>query len=237
MINPVAADGFDRAANEYERGRPSYPAAVLEHLPPAGLLIDVAAGTGKLTRLLPGRVIAVEPVVAMRSIAATFAPTVAAVAEQLSLRDECADAVTVAQAFHWFDARSALGEIARVLKPGGTLLMVWNDRDERVSWVNEFSAIVHAHDPGTAYERDFDYTPVVADSGLFTPLERNDVDNPQPGASADLVVERALSTSYIAAADESVRSQVGRDVRALVMGFDEPFDFPYITRIFTCTRS
>ena len=236
-VNPTAATGFERGAEDYERARPSYPAAVLDVLPSSGTIVDLAAGTGKLTRLLPGRVIAVEPVVAMRSIAATFAPTVAAIAEQLPLRDECADAVTVAQAFHWFDAPSALHEIARVLKPGGTLLLVWNDRDERVPWVNEFSAIVHAHDPGTAYERDFDYTPAVADSGLFTALERNEVDNPQPGATADLVVERALSTSYIAAADESVRSQVGRDVRALVMDLDEPFDFPYITRIFTCTRS
>ncbi|MEN3274114.1 MAG: hypothetical protein V7636_2875 [Actinomycetota bacterium] len=236
-VNPTAATGFQRGADAYERARPSYPAAVVELLPSSGTIVDVAAGTGKLTRLLPGHVIAIEPVVAMRAIAAGFAPTVASLAEQLPLRDGCADAVTVAQAFHWFDAPRALTEIARVLRPGGTLLLVWNDRDQRVPWVEAYSAIVHAHDPGTAYESDLDYAPVVAASGLFTPLERTDADNPQPGVTVDIVVQRALSTSYIASSDASVQAQVERDIRALLAGFEEPFDLPYVTKIYTCTRS
>ena len=237
MINEAAATGFGRAAGEYERARPSYPRAVLDALPSSGTVIDLAAGTGKLTRLLRGDVVAIEPVHAMRTVAATFAPTVAGTAEVLPLRDACADAVTVAQAFHWFDAPRALAEIARVLRPGGTLLLVWNDRDKRVPWVEAYSAVVHAHDPGTAYESDLDYAPVVAASGWFTPLELTEADNVQADVTVDVVVQRALSTSYVAAASDEVRAQVERDVRSLLAGFDEPFDFPYVTQIYTCTRS
>lgn len=236
MINANAAVGFERGAADYERARPSYPTAVLDALPKRGRLVDLAAGTGKLTRLLPGDVVAVEPVAAMRAIAAQFAPTIAGTAERIPLRDGCADAVTVAQAFHWFDAPRALEELARVLRPGATLLLVWNDRDLRVPWMQAYSDIVHAHDPGTAYEGDIDYAPIVAATGCFTPLERTDVDNPQRDVTADIVVERALSTSYIAAAGGDVHEQVARDVRALVHDFDEPFDLPYVTHIYTCTR-
>jgi SAM-dependent methyltransferase len=235
LINDAAATGFQRGAADYEKARPSYPPAVLDALPASGAIVDLAAGTGKLTRLLPGRVVAVEPVHAMRTVAATFAPTLAGTAELLPLRDACVDAVTVAQAFHWFDASRALAEIARVLRPGGTLLLVWNDRDERVPWVRAFSTIVHAHDTG-AYESDVDYAPVVAASGCFTPLERRDADNRQRDVTIDVVVERALSTSYIASASADVQAEVERDVRALLAGVDEPFDFPYVTRIHTCTR-
>jgi hypothetical protein len=104
-------------------------------------------------------------------------------------------------------------------------------------WVEAYSAIVHAHDPGTAYEQDLDYAPLVAANGSFTPLERTDADNPQPGVTVDIVVQRALSTSYVASADEAVQAQVERDIRALLAGFDEPFDLPYVTKIYRCTRS
>ena len=236
MVNRSAAVGFERAAGEYERARPSYPQAVLDALPSSGTIVDVAAGTGKLTRQLPGDVIAVEPIAAMRSIAATFAPTVGGVAEALPLRGACADAVTVAQAFHWFDAPRALAEIARVVRPGGTLLLVWNERDNTVPWVAEMTAIIHAHDPGDAYETDIDQPTLVARSGAFTPLVKVEVANPQR-STIDTVVDRARSTSYVAAAGEAVVEQVARDVRAVVADFEEPFDYPYVTQIFTCTRS
>jgi SAM-dependent methyltransferase len=236
VVNRSAAVGFQRGAADYERARPSYPPEVLDLLPPAGRIVDLAAGTGKLTRLLPGDVLAVEPVAAMRQIAASFAPAVGGVAEALPLRDSCADAVTVAQAFHWFDAPRALTEIRRVLKPGGTLLLVWNDRDNRVGWVAEMTAIIHAHDPGDAYEQVTDWHRVIGDVGGFTPVEQIEVLNPQT-ATVDVVVDRARSTSYVAAAGDEVCEQVARDVRALVERFDEPFEYPYVTQIFTCRRA
>ena len=237
MVNRSAAVGFQRGAADYERSRPSYPPAVLDALPASGRIVDVAAGTGKLTRLLPGDVVAVEPVAAMRAVAAQFAPTMAGTAEQLPLRDESVDAVTVAQAFHWFDAPRALVEIRRVLRPGGTLLMVWNDRDDRVPWVAEMTAVIHAHDPGDAYEAVTDWDAVIGAAGGFSAVTHVEVPNPQRDVTADVVVERAMSTSYVSAAGPDVIEQVARDVRAIVAGFDEPFDYPYVTQIFTCTRS
>jgi SAM-dependent methyltransferase len=237
LVNRSAAVGFERGAGDYERSRPSYPQAVLDALPSSGRIVDLAAGTGKLTRLLAGDVVAVEPVDAMRAIAAQFAPAVAGTAENIPLRDESVDAVTVAQAFHWFDAPRALAEIRRVLKPDGTLLMVWNDRDNTVPWVAEMTAVIHAHDPGDAYEQETDWAAVVGASGGYSDVAYVEVANPQRDVTADVVVERAMSTSYVSAAGPAVIEQVARDVRAIVAGFDEPFDYPYVTHIFTCTRS
>ena len=157
-MHPTAAAGFGTSADAYERGRPSYPDAAVAHLAvelglgPAVRVVDLAAGTGKLTRLLAqggAEVVAVEPVAAMRKALARSLPGVDVLegtAESIRLPSGSVDAVTVAQAFHWFDAPRALAELGRVLRPSGTLLLVWNDRDERVPWVEEYSAIVHAHD-------------------------------------------------------------------------------------------
>lgn len=132
------ATAFDDAAQEYERGRPGYPSEAIDslirqlHLDRRSVVVDLAAGTGKLTRDLTRRfaeVIAVEPLAAMREQLARSAPAAQALegsAERMPLDDASADAVFVAQAFHWFDGRRALDEIARVLKPGGGLALLWN---------------------------------------------------------------------------------------------------------------
>jgi SAM-dependent methyltransferase len=241
VVNRSAAVGFERGAVDYERARPSYPSAVIEAVPrrDGAVVVDLAAGTGKLTRQLsslPAFVVGIEPVAAMRAVLATFGPAAAGTAEHLPLRDGSVDAVTVAQAFHWFDAPCALAEIARVLRPGGVLVMVWNERDDRVPWVAEMTRVIHTHDDGTSYQRETDWPAVVAASGSYTPLELVEVDNPQRGVDVDTVVARATSTSYVAAGGPVVTEQVARDVRAIVADFDEPFDLPYVTHLFTCRR-
>jgi SAM-dependent methyltransferase len=136
VIDP--ARSFDLAAEEYEATRPSYPDEVLDLLPVAtdATVLDLGAGTGKLTRVLARRyahVIAVEPLDGMRGILARVVPDVevlAGTAEQIPLEDASVGAVFAAQAFHWFDHDRAIPEIARVLRPGGVLALVWNGPDE-----------------------------------------------------------------------------------------------------------
>ena len=235
MINANASTGFSRAAAEYERARPSYPQAAIDALPIGGRVLDVAAGTGKLTRLLRGDVVAVEPVTEMRAIAARFAPVVAGTAEMLPVRDESIDVVTVGQAFHWFDAPVALAEIARVLQSGGTLALLWNERDDRMAWVEAITAAIHACDPGTAYEKDIDWSAVIATSERFTPVVVTTYEHDHP-MDVELVVDRAMSTSYVAAGTEEQRAALATQIREILAGFEGTFAFPHVTTMFSCTR-
>ena len=119
---------------DYERGRPGYPPELIDvvGVPPPSTVLDLGAGTGKLTRLLLStfaRVIAVEPDVEMRRLLVALCPTAVALAgsaEQIPIADDSVDAVFAAQCFHNFDDERALVEIARVLRPGGTLIAMWN---------------------------------------------------------------------------------------------------------------
>ena len=121
---------YDPVAEIYERGRTGWPAAVAEGI--AGeTALDLAAGTGKLTRVLVERfphVIAVEPLAAMREVGARLVPGAEwldGTAEALPLADASVDAAFVADAFHWFDAAAAAAELARVIRPGGMLVVVF----------------------------------------------------------------------------------------------------------------
>jgi ubiquinone/menaquinone biosynthesis C-methylase UbiE len=147
-VHEVASSGFGAEAAAYERARPSYPDDAVAWLADAlritapATVADVAAGTGKLTRLLApsgATVIAVEPVAGMREFLAATTPgalAVAGTAEALPFADSSIDAITVAQAFHWFDASAALHEFHRVLRPGGRVGLIRNARDRSVSWVD-----------------------------------------------------------------------------------------------------
>ena len=147
------ADSFGEQAEAYAEHRPDYPVAAIRWaLEPLGTderldVLDLAAGTGKLTgSLLPrGTVTAVEPDPAMLAeLRARFPGVVAheGSAEAIPLPDACLDAVLVGQAWHWFDPDRAFPEIARVLRPGGVLGVLWNGDDASVEWVRGF------HDAG-----------------------------------------------------------------------------------------
>jgi SAM-dependent methyltransferase len=130
----MPAGSGDRWPEDYERGRPGYPPEVVAvaALPAASTVLDLGAGTGKLTRLLSSRfdrVLAVEPADAMRHVLANACPAaevLAGSAEAIPLPGASVDAVFVAEAFHWFDGPRALAEIARVLRPRGALVLMWN---------------------------------------------------------------------------------------------------------------
>lgn len=255
------AHGFDSAATaaDYERARPSYPAEALAHvvghgaIGPGRQVLDLAAGTGKLTRLLlptGADVVAVEPVPAMRDQFTSGLPSVEVLdgtAEAVPLDDASVDVVTVAQAFHWFDPVKALAEIRRVLRPGGHLFLVWNTRDRRVSWVKELGdLLVDGDDP--AAERpydsyyDVDYGEVIATSSdAFGPVELWSHDWVQP-CDEDLLVARAASVSVVGLLDEPEREVVLDRVRNLArthpgLAGRDWFPFPYTTRVWRCTTT
>ena len=141
------AGSFGAAAEVYERARPGYPREAVDWLVPAAArtVLDLGAGTGKFTRLLAaeGRtVIAVEPSEGMLDQLRASAPGVEAhlgTAERIPVAESSVDVVTAAQAWHWVDPAAALPEVARILRPGGTLALVWNDRDESVDWVHQLT--------------------------------------------------------------------------------------------------
>ena len=169
---------FGSQAAAYERGRPSYPPEAIEWLlaPTEGWdardVLDLGAGTGKLTTRLVERgldVVAVDPIAEMLDVLRAALPTTPALlgtAEQIPLGDNSVDAVLVAQAWHWFDPQRAVAEVARVLRPGGRLGLVWNIRDERLGWVKEFGEIVGG-------ERD------IADTTVELPEPFTDVETHQ----------------------------------------------------------
>jgi len=135
-VNDLARS-FERTAEAYERGRPGYAEAALDalDLPPDAVVLDLAAGTGKLTRQLVARfarVIAVEPLDGMRVVLERVVPEAEALkgsADAIPLEDESVDAAFVGEAFHWFGNDAAVREIARVIRPRGVLAILFNQVD------------------------------------------------------------------------------------------------------------
>jgi SAM-dependent methyltransferase len=237
-LHPVTR-GFGLAAEMYERGRPDYPAAAIEllierlGLRPGRTVVDLAAGTGKLTRLLMptgAEVIAVEPIAQMRALI-TSAPTIDGTAEAIPLEDESVDAVTVAQAFHWFRAEDALPEIRRVLRPGGGLALIWNTRDERDPAQAAISEILEPLGRDTPRRRKREWRGVLDGSGLFTPCETATFDHAQE-LDEDGLVERFCSISFVASAPREVYADVEARVRAVAREHGTPVRLPYITELY-----
>jgi ubiquinone/menaquinone biosynthesis C-methylase UbiE len=247
-VHPVAAAGFGAAADVYERARPTYPADAVEWLVErAGLrsgrtVVDLGAGTGKLTRLLVqsgANVIAVEPVAEMRAKLEELLPgfeTVDGTAEQLPLADASADVITVAQAFHWFDHERALPELHRVLRDDGLLVLVWNMRDlddPLQRGVEELLAPVR-RSPTASLETD--WRAPLTESPLFGEMETRMFRHAQQLTIQDLL-DRVSSTSYVATMAPAEREELLARVRALAAGRSEPFPFPYVTEVQVVPRS
>jgi ubiquinone/menaquinone biosynthesis C-methylase UbiE len=241
-IDDVAARGFDAGAEAYEAARPGYPNEAMDalvehlHIGPGVDVLDLAAGTGKLTRRLVevgASVVAVEPVAGMRAQLAAVLPDVEVVegtAEAIPLPDASADVVTVAQAFHWFDAPGALGEIARVLRPGGGLALLWNERDETTPWVAEMSRMIRWHERTVSRYQHVDWAEVVAASGRFTTLHEMTITWEQ-SMTRELLADRVRSISYIAAMPVSARERLAAEVVYLVRRLPETFPMPYTCRV------
>lgn len=251
-VHHSAAAGYKTAADTYVRGRPDYPPQVADWLTRTlGLdaetaVVDLGAGTGKFTGQLiatGAQVIAVEPVPQMLEKLAAAFPDVLAVsgtAMDLPLPDASVDVVMCAQAFHWFASGEALTEIARVLKPGGKLGLVWNLRDTRVNWVPRLDAIVNALEGDTPRFYTGDWRRAFPHAA-FGPLQEQQFSHGHTGSPEDVIFNRVRSTSFVAALSAVERARVDEQIRALIA--DEPelrgqdvVTVPYVTAAFFAVK-
>ena len=242
-LTPTRAASFGAAADAYERARPSYPEAAIDWLLPAGArrVLDLGAGTGKLTRHTRSRgldVVAVEPSEGMRaqlSRGLPDVPVLAGSAEQIPLEDASVDAVVVGQAWHWFDTVRAVPEVARVLKPGGWLGLIWNIRDRRDPWMDAFSGLEPEHDNSEADSENPRVGPP------FGPVERYDLPWRQ-STTPEALIDLLASRSYVIVLSEAERTALLAKVRHFLAtdpstAGQATISVPYVTRCSRAQRS
>jgi SAM-dependent methyltransferase len=232
---------FGTVSADYERGRPSYPAEsvqwVLDGV--SGLVADIGAGTGKLTAVIAGlghRVVAIDPDPAMLSRLPTGIPTLPGSGEQIPLDDGALDGVTFGQAWHWVDPVAGSAEVARVLRPGGVLGLIWNIRDESVDWVRRLTEIIH----GGAEQQ------MVSSGGPRVAPPLQPAGHHQHRWTASMTPEALesmiVSRSYLITAEPAVRDGIVGSARQLV--HDHPdtagadvIELPYGTHSYRFRRT
>jgi len=251
-MHEAAAKGFAKEALAYARGRPEYPVAVDQwlrealQLNDARTVVDLGAGTGKFTRRLlatGANIIAVEPVPEMLAQLTRILPNVAArsgTAESIPVNDAAVDAVVCAQSFHWFASKAALQEIRRVLKPGGHLGLIWNVRNEAVDWCAAMTAIMAPYQGDAPRYGSGAWRKVFPAEG-FGPLREEHFRNGHTGHPEQVIVERVLSTSFIAALPRPQHLIVAARLRDLIamtpaLNKREEVTVPYQTVVFSSEK-
>ncbi|MBB1033561.1 class I SAM-dependent methyltransferase [Dietzia sp. CQ4] len=246
-VDPRAASGFAHVARAYAQGRPSYPTEAINHiagsfqLNEASTVLDLAAGTGQLSRRFRsrvGHVIAVEPASAMRATITAELSDVTVVdgtAEAIPLADGAVDAVVIGEAFHWFATQAATAEIARVLRPDGGIALLWNTptwTDKSTHWLKYFRRIVAHHKQAAAdyptsegrWRDELEHT------GLFTDLQHAEFAHTQLLEPADFLA-LVSSWSWIANLDDHDRQTTLDDVDALLER-ERRIEIPYRTDLY-----
>lgn len=234
-IHPSAGSGYRERSGTYEQVRPTYHPALVARFVERygdGPVVELGAGTGKFTRQLAAagvETVAVEPVAEMRARLPHDLPGVTVVdgsAERIPIGDGAATTVVAAQAFHWFDHGPALEEIDRVLADGGHLVTVWNVRDNTVDWVAAKTAIIDTYATGTPRHREMIWRSAIDGDARFEPVDDWAIDHPV-ATSPRGVVDRALSTSFIAALAPDTQADVADRIHAVVADLGPSFPYPY----------
>lgn len=251
-VHTSAQQGFSTQAITYAQGRPDYPRQLTGWLAETlridaqSSVIDLGAGTGKFTRLLSTlapTLTAVEPVAAMGAQLTKLLPDVRLVngtAESIPLPCASADAVVCAQAFHWFSTEAALAEIHRVLKPQGRLGLVWNVRDESVDWVAAITDIITPYEGDTPRFHTGRWREAFTGE-YFSEPEVTCFPYSHVGSPQEVIMDRFLSVSFIAALPEASKSVVTAQLQALIdthpsLKGRDTVAFPYQTQAYVCHR-
>jgi SAM-dependent methyltransferase len=232
---------FETVAAEYERWRPEYPDAALRWaaetlgLSPGARVLDVGAGTGKLTRGLVALgfdAVAVEPGAAMLGqlrLAVPAAEAFEAHAEELPLPDASVDAAFAGQAYHWFDRDRALPELHRVLRPDGGVGLLWNWWDERDPLQRELGVLIGYAGHSPFREEELPRAP------WFAELDRTVIETPGESTPDELVGHLATASGFLVA-EPAERDEALRAVRDLAERYGERFAFPRLTYVFAFRR-
>ncbi|MFD8378176.1 methyltransferase domain-containing protein [Streptomyces sp. NPDC059679] len=227
------AGSFGAAADAYERGRPPYPPEAVAWLVPdrARIVVDLGAGTGKLTRALraPGRdVVAVEPSAGMREQFSQVLPDVRVLdgtGESIPIPDSSVDTLVCAQAWHWVNPERAVPEVARVLRPGGRLGLVWNSRDVSVPWVAELDRILRDYAAAPTEDRQVERV-----GAPFGSVERQDFRWSHPMTAGE-VMAMIGSRSYVITLEPAIREELLARVRTL-LDAKRPTEMSYVTECY-----
>ena len=239
MSDPGRARSFDTVAAEYERNRPEYPQEALRWvaaqlgLGEGARVVDVGAGTGKLTRGLLALgldVVAVEPGAPMRAQLVASVPGAEALegsAEAIPLPDASVDGAVVGQAYHWFDPDRAPPELHRVLRPDGGLALLWNWWDVRDPLQGRLAELL-AFDPAGRFEP-------LPGAPLFAEVDRAVIES-APEATPDGLVARLATTSAMVTAEPARRRELLDAVHRLAAGYGDRFPLPQLTYVFAFRR-
>lgn len=248
-LHPSAQNGFSQHAELYQKSRPSYPPEIIDWLRhdlglnAASEVIDLGAGTGKFIpylKQITSRIQAIEPISEMLEQLKIVYPNIHCIqtdSHNLKLPLNSIDAILCAQSFHWFADQASVKEIHQVLKPHASLGLIWNQRDTRFPWIKALAEFLIPLEGDTPRYHHGTWQTIFENSNLFRFESEHTFSFQHTGTVEQVVVQRILSTSFVAASSiekkEYIRYEVLKIVKDhLQKDLHDIVNFPYITHAY-----